>query len=241
LKNSCENDVIAEYVQKNIDNMSSERYNMIKVVGLMLTCLLLGIILVACGSGEEQNSDEEEVQEQTVETEETQVSVDDDADKEDEDSATNSDDNEGTTEPQLDLRLGDTGIVHSSIGTYELTIDSAQIVGTELDGEEALLDEIILLEMTFKNIGEEPIIAEDVMMNLGLTTDLDETDNTNAAATFESIEYFEGEIAPGEERKAQFITDTRTAEEYYFRTSPGTVAAGTQNEVIWTITDEEAR
>lgn len=158
---------------------------------------------------------------------------------------TNSDSKSGffevTEEPQLDLRLGDTGLVQTSIGTYELTIDSAEIVGTELDGEEALLDEIILLEMTFKNIDDKPIIAEHLMINLGLVTDLEGSDNTNAAASFDSIEFFEGEITPGEERKAQFIADTRTAEEYYFRTGTGSVAAGTQNEVLWTITDEEAR
>ncbi|SRR5690625_2812522 len=88
---------------------------------------------------------------------------------------------------------------------------------------------------------DEDAQTEDVMFNLGLVTDLEGSDNTNAAASFDSTEYFEGEIAPGEERTAQFIADTRTAEEYFFRTSPGSVAAGTQNEVIWTITDEEAR
>lgn len=225
-----------------------------KIILMLLTGLLTITVLVACGNDEEKSTTNEN--ENTDVTDDKDVQNDDNVDEnedkgmdenneEDSTDENSSDSSNGffevTEEPQTDLRLGDTGFVQTSIGDYELTINSAEIVGTELDGENALLDEIILLGMTFKNVGDEPINAEDVMFNLGLVTDLEGSDNTNAAASFDSIEYFEGEIAPGEEREAQFIADTRTAEEYYFRTSPGTVAAGTQNEVIWTITDEEAR
>jgi len=216
----------------------------------MLAGLLAITVLAACGNDEEETEETEAGEAQNEETSNDDTTQDVDTENQngeaegDASSDDPADSNDGffeiTEKPQTDLRLGDTGLVQTSIGTYELTINSVEIVGTELDGEAALLDEIILLEMTFKNIGEEPIIAEDVMINLGLVTDLEGTDNTNAAASFDSAEYFEGEIAPGEEREAQFITDTRTAEEYYFRTSPGAVAAGTHNEVIWTITDEEA-
>lgn len=199
-----------------------------KLLFLMFSTLLTISVLAAC-SNDDITVEEDENKEANTET--------------DKSTETNSDSKSGffevTEEPQLDLRLGDTGIIQTSIGTYELTIDSAEIVGTELDGEEALLDEIILLEMTFKNIDDKPIIAEDLMINLGLLTDLEGSDNTNAAASFDSIEFFEGKIAPGEERKAQFIADTRTAEEYYFRIHPR--AAVAKNEVLWTITDEEAR
>lgn len=212
-----------------------------KLLLLLLTGLLTMIILVACGN------DNEETMADKNDNTDTDVTGNADIEdtQEDSDVETSSESTSGffevTEDPQTDLGLGDAALIQTSIGTYELTIDSAEIVGTELDGEKGLLDEIILLEMRFKNIGDEPIIAEDVMINLGLVTDLEGSDNTNAAASFDSVEFFEGEIAPGEERTAQFIADTRTAEEYYFRTSPGAVAAGTHNEVIWTITDAEAR
>lgn len=222
-----------------------------KVLLFILSCVL-AIVLAACGSdenetmegGESQTETEEENQpqdEENVETDGNKEKEDKSGNADEHSSATNSGFFEVTEEPQTDLSLGETGLIQTSIGTYELTIDSAQIIGTELDGEVALLDELILLEMTFKNISDEPIVAEDIMLNLGLTTDLESTDHTNAAASFESIENFEGEIAPGEERKAQFIADTRTAEQYFFRTNPGTVAAGTQNEVVWSIMDAEVR
>ncbi len=219
-----------------------------KLLLLMLAGLLMMAVLAACGNNEEEAEDSKAQQEETGDEEAMEDAGTEDVDGEaDEDASSedSADSNDGaievTEDPQTDLRLGDTGLVETSIGTYELTVHSAEIVGTELDGEEALLDELILLEMTFKNIGEEPIIAEDLMINLGLVTDLEGTDYTNAAASFDSIAYFEGEIAPGEEREAQFIADTRTAEEYYFRSSPGAVTAGTHGEVRWTILDEEAR
>lgn len=142
---------------------------------------------------------------------------------------------------ELDLWLGDTVLVQTSIGTFELTVDTAEIVGTELDGEETLLDELFLLEMTFKNISDQPLIAEDLISDLGITTNLEHSNRSNHALFFESVEVFEGDIAPGEERRAQFITDVITAKDYYFRPSWGVLASGTHNEIMWTILDEEAR
>lgn len=89
------------------------------------------------------------------------------------------------------------------MGTYELTVETAEIVGEELDGEGSGF--------------------------------------SNGASEFKSIDLFEGELQPGEERTTQFIGDINTADEYFFRKNQGNVEAGTSNQVIWTITDAEAR
>lgn len=204
-----------------------------KLVMFFTVGLLSLTLLAACGNDGEKTTTEENTNTEADGTETEEV-TDEEVEVEEEDDGEAAD-------AQLDLRLGDTALVESTIGTYELTVHSAEIVGTELDGEEALLDELILLEMTFKNIDDKPLIAEDLMINFGIRTDLESSDNTNAAASFDSIEYFEGEILPDEEREAQFIADTKTADEYYFKTGTGVVAAGTHNDVMWTITDEEAR
>jgi hypothetical protein len=230
-----------------------------KKLFLLITTLLLGITLAACngGSEDEANSEEdvndEEVIESEEETEDTVENTEEDTEVEEENeeageteetSETDSSDSEMfevTEEDQLDLRVGDTGVLQTSIGTYELTVESAEIVGTELDGEESLLDELIVLDLTFKNIGDDVINAEDVMSILEISESQEGSGFPNGASEFDSIEEFTGEIQPGEERTAQFIGDIYTSEEYYFRQIVGTVASGASNEVVWTISDEEAR
>ena len=145
-------------------------------------------------------------------------------------------------ENQLDLRVGDTGVFQSTWGTFELTVETAEIVGTELDGEESYLDELIVLDLTFKNIGDTEIRAEEIMHGMEITDDLEKDSGySNGASIFESIDLFEGELQPGEERATQFIGYIKTAKEYFFRKNPGNVEAGTSNQVIWRIPDGEAR
>lgn len=214
-----------------------------KILFLMSTLLLALFVLTACSNDKDSSVDEnnkEEVEKET-ETNSDNSNEESTAEETSESDSSGSGMFEVTEDPQMDLGVGDTGLVQTSIGTYELTLDSAEIVGTELDGEESLLDELIVLDLTFKNLDDKPIIAEDIMYNLGTASDLEHTNNDNSANFFESIENFEGEIAPGDEVKTQFISDIYTAEEYYFRPNLGTVAAGTSNDLLWTITDAEAR
>ena len=210
--------------------------------------MLLGIALAACNSENEEENTEAEGNESQEAVEDTELDSEVEENEEPgETEDTNENDSSGsgpfevTEEDQLDLRVGDTGLIETSIGTYELTVESAEILGSELDGQETPLDEIILLELTFHNIGDDAIIAEDIMSILRIGDNYDGSGYSNAAGAYDSVEEFTGEIQPGEERTAQFIADIITGEEYYFRQRPGAVAAGTTNEVIWTIPDEEAR
>ncbi|WP_164215658.1 hypothetical protein [Virgibacillus sp. YIM 98842] len=210
--------------------------------------LLACIALAACNSENEEENTEAEGNESQEAVEDTEL---DSEVEENEESGETEDSNENdssgsgpfevTEEDQLDLRVGDTGLVETSIGTYELTVESAEILGAELGGQETPLEEIILLELTFENIGDDIIIAEDIMSMLEISPLYDGSGYSNAAEVYDGIEEFTGEIQPGEERKTQFIADMMVGDEYYFRQLPGRVAAGVSNQVIWTISDEEAR
>lgn len=205
-----------------------------KILMTLLTGVLSFSVLVACGSDEVETTPEDPVTEEVDDTEEVAA--------ENNDQETESNDGEiEVPESQTGLRIGETAIVQSTLGLYELTLNSAELIGTELDGEEALIDELIVLNFTYKNIGDKPFKGEDEMINFGIATEQGGYQNTNAAASFDSIEFFEGVIEPGETREAEFIADTEVADEYYFETGSGALAAGTYNEVSWTFTDEEAR
>lgn len=205
-----------------------------KILMTLLTGVLSFSVLVACGNDEVETTPEDPVTEEVDDTEEVAA--------ENNDQETESNDGEiEVPESQTGLRIGETAIVQSTLGLYELTLNSAELIGTELDGEEALIDELIVLNFTYKNIGDKPFKGEDEMINFGIATEQGGYQNTNAAASFDSIEFFEGVIEPGETREAEFIADTEVADEYYFETGSGALAAGTYNEVSWTFTDEEAR
>lgn len=205
-----------------------------KILMTLLTGVLSFSVLVACGNDEVETTPEDPVTEEVDDTEEVAA--------ENNDQETESNDGEiEVPESQTGLRIGETAIVQSTLGLYELTLNSAELIGTELDGEEALIDELIVLNFTYKNIGDKPFKGEDEMINFGIATEQGGHQNTNAAASFDSIEFFEGVIEPGETREAEFIADTEVADEYYFETGSGALAAGTYNEVSWTFTDEEAR
>ena len=196
---------------------------------LMVTVSLVLSLLVACSNNSSTNVDEDGNTGTDVTNEnETQQNLEEEKE-----------DDEVTVEEQLDLKIGDTGTIQTSIGTYELTIESAEIV-TELDGLESMLEELIILDMTFKNIGDKAIVAEDILAMIGITGNFDGSNNHNSAEAYPSIDNFTGEFGPGEEIKTQFIADIYVADEYYFRPDRGVVSAGTSSDVMWTITAEEA-
>ncbi|WP_148436783.1 hypothetical protein [Gracilibacillus timonensis] len=211
----------------------------------LIFLLSIAMFLMACSEDENDSNEAEAENEAPVESETDEEEQANDAEEQPDEV----DNNEGsasgifevTEEDQEDLTIGDTGTFQATLGTYEVTLKSAEMVGEELDGEPSLLDELIVLELSFKNIGDNVLQAEEVMGNMEITEDLMGSGFSNGASEFETIDEFEGEIQPGEERTATFIGDVLTADEYYFRKDQGNVEAGTSNQVIWTITDEEAR
>lgn len=199
------------------------------LVGIM-ALLLMASILAACSDDKNDQTDVKE-NDDIEKVEETEEDANEEAPDQGNDSV----------EDQRDLTIGETGTFQTTLGTYEVTLESAEIVGAELDGEASLFEELIVLELTFKNIGDDTLLAEEIMYDMQITDDLDTSGSSNGAEEFDSIEVFQGEIQPGEEKAAQFIGDIYTADEYFFRKAEGNVAAGTSNQVIWTITDAEAR
>lgn len=222
----------------------------------MLAAILFtsAFILGACGDDDKKDEPNKEVDETETGNEEDQeasddsesgADEDDSATEEDEDSEESSSEKDGSfkikTEDQLDLGIGDTGKFDTTLGTYELTLDKAELLGKELDGEETFADELILLDVTIKNTSEETLHIEDLMESMEITEDQDKSGYEDAAGAFDSLEKFEEELKPGEESSGQFISNVFNAEEFYFMKTPGNIAGGSSNQVIWTIKADEAK
>lgn len=204
---------------------------MLKRFFVVLLLFAFMVLASACGSGSEGSK---KVESETQEPSETAA---DDASKVKE---SKSGGFKVEAEDQLDLQMGDTAKFDTTLGTYEITLHSAKLI-EELDGETPQLDELIVLDLTVKNTSETSLDASDLVGSIEITEDLEGSGYSDVSSYFSSIESIEGELAPGEEKSGQMITDVYHSDKYFLRKSPGLVAAGTTNDVIWTFQAEEAR
>lgn len=191
--------------------------------------------LVACSDKNESNEDDTN-NEDSVENEESESAESDSVEEdEDDDDLTTLLETIEDADDQLDLSLGDTGSFVTTLGTYDMTVTSAESKGYEFEGIESELEDWILLDVTIKNTSDEPLDAEDLISSMELTEDLDGSGYSDSAGAFDEAEEFEGEIEPGEEKSAQFVAYAYESDTYYFRKNSGNIAGGSSNQLIWNI------
>lgn len=205
---------------------------MLKRIFVFLLLFAFMLLASACGSGSEGPK---KVESENQEPSETTV---DEAPREDV-KESKSDSFKVGVEDQLDLKIGDTAKFDTTLGTYEITLHSVKLI-EDLDGETSELDELMVLDLTVKNTSETNMDVSDLVGSIEVTDDLEGAGFSDVSGYFSSIETIEGELAPGEEKSGQMITDVYHSDKYFLRKSPGLVAAGTTNDAIWTIQAEEA-
>ncbi|WP_284139665.1 DUF4352 domain-containing protein [Virgibacillus sp. LDC-1] len=210
-----------------------------KMVTLIVFMLFLAVSLIACNN-EEKNTDDENKDNQEEKQQETEEKDDQNKSYEKEETKTSGKKNI-KVEDQLDLKIGDTGTFDTTLGTYEMTVESAKLVGPEFEGIESRLDNFILVDLKIKNTSNETLQVEDLMMSMQVTEYLDGSGFTDSSKLFENLKTFSGSINPGEEMHGQFIAEIYESETYYFRENPGTVAGGGSNQVIWNMPAEEVK
>ena len=205
---------------------------------LITSLLILAMTwtLAACNNDAPNNVNENE-NNQTTNNTENAPSNEDGAENEDDLSSLLESIEEA--EDQLDLSLGDTGSFVTTLGTYDMTVTSAELKEYEFEGIESELDLWILLDITIKNTSDEPLNAEDLMSSMELTEDEEGSGYMDSSGAFESVQAFEGDIAPGEEQSAQFIAYAYDEDTYYFRKSSGNIAGGSSNQVSWQINQSD--
>lgn len=214
-----------------------------KRLTLILTALFISTFMLAACSDDKDEAKESD--NNVVNEENNDGKNNDDAEKDDDskdndgDSGKNS--SEITTEDQLDLKMGDTGKYDTTLGTYEVTLTSAKLLGSEYEGIKSQLDGFILFDIKVKNTSNIDLEIDDILVSLEVTDNLDGSGFGDASAAFDSVEGLTGTLKPDEELSGQFITEVYDADKYYFRTLSGIVAGGGSNQVIWTIPADEAK
>lgn len=205
-----------------------------RIITLFIMTFMVVMILGACSDKKDN--------EEPVSGNDSVENANNDSTETDNEEATEEDDDLTTllktieeAEDQLDLSIGDVGSFVTTLGTYDMTVTSAESKGYEFEGIESELDDWILLDVIIKNTSDEPLNAEDLMSSMELTEDQEGSGYMDSSGAFESVDEFDGEIEPGEEKSAQFIAYAYESDKYYFRKSSGNIAGGSSNQVVWNI------
>lgn len=202
------------------------------ITAIILLCILM---LGACSNDEDVATDVDNNEEESNDLEGNEP------DESENESDNETDDEEKPeVEDQLDLVLGDTGTFDTTLGTYEMTVGHAEL-SKEVEEEKSTRDGFILLDITIKNTSDHPLDAEDLIYSMEVTNNLDHSGSTDHAEGFDTVEEFNGELEPGDEQSAQFLTIVDDSDEYFFRKTVGNIGGGSSNQVVWKIQADEAK
>ncbi|QQK77647.1 DUF4352 domain-containing protein [Salicibibacter cibarius] len=185
-------------------------------------------LLVACGDGEEETTSEDtpDTDDDTSEAEDVEATEEEEESEEDE----SGNDASGDFEEDQHLTLGETGVYDTTIGTYEITLDSVS-TEDEVEGEPPVNEVFIIAEVTIENISDEAVDAVDLAM----------ADMMNDGETHEMAYWdygFEGEeIEPGESLTGELIYDEM--ESSYYELVYGFASDTVANEVRWRFEEDE--
>ena len=214
----------------------------------LLVALFLSVsALAACSSESDKNGKTEstngEVEKQPEKSEDTQGSSENKQDEDSEENKKNqeADTSSGDFKDQTNLKIGDAGQSESTVGKYEITINSIKMKD-EIEGELPMFNHFFVTDITLKNIGEIPYDAKDIIDNLELTEDLEGSGSGDYSHYFKSIKAVTGTIEPGQTVNGEIVFDGRESNKYFIRTNSGLIAAGAvKNKTTWTFAKSEAQ
>ena len=207
-------------------------------------------ILTACGGSDKQASElstANESEESSVDNEpeitEQENSTNEEENNEDISSEQDKEDNQdekNSAEDQMNLEIGDTAIIESTIGMYKVTLNNVQFK-EEIEGESSQLEAYLLVEYTLENVGEESIEVWESMRTVEATDWLEGSGQSDVSGQFDSLESFEDNILdPGEKAKGEVLYNIYDADEFYVRAHQGLIASGgLKNDILFTFQKSE--
>ena len=215
---------------------------MVKMYKSVFFSLAILLVLVGCNNdtseenleenGVEEHQDEEPTTNDENDSEEVTTDPEDESDEADEDDSTPED----TASSDGILKLGETGLLETAIGNFEVTPTTVRFL-ENVEEEKPYNGTFIVVDLTVENVGSETIISEDVV-----SATLHSTDDSGSATNFddfEEINNFEGEIEPGESMVGEIIFDFRKMDDYQISFGASYLDS-LSNEVRWEFYADEA-
>ncbi|MEN0642150.1 hypothetical protein MKY91_03090 [Alkalicoccobacillus gibsonii] len=220
----------------------------INKTGVAVLLISVGV-LSACGDNEDQSAEDmptsgSEQRDTNNQVEGSSEGLTEKIDPSSDDEETEKDSSpnlgEGTTEDQLDLRIGDTGQIETSLNMFELTVNSVDMMD-DINGETPEREKLILTDVTLKNLSDTMMDISEALDVMEITVNLEGSGSPDFAKYYDSVETLEGQLESEEEIKGQLVFEENVRDEYFIRVSEGLIAAGgAKNQAIWTFTKDEA-
>lgn len=193
---------------------------------------LLAWALIGCSSEDDntqstndsspnENEVEQDNSEEVVDSEETSESISKNTEK---------------SEDQDFLSLGETGEFTTVMGDYELTVNSFEILD-EIGEEEPFSEEFLLVHFEVENIGDSPIIGDDIN---SATLFVDENLGSELVFGIEGVNMLDQtEIQPGEKKEAEIVFDYNASDSYELTFNFGALESNA-TVLTWKFDREEA-
>ncbi|MDO6448215.1 DUF4352 domain-containing protein [Oceanobacillus profundus] len=212
----------------------------------LFSIALLSSLLVACNNDEqdEEVEDTPVTEEETSETPEDEATENEDEDtsegeennQEDDSNESASENNGEYPENQEGLGIGDTGHIGSNFGEFEITLNSVEIKD-EVANDPSREGNYVLVDVTVKNLTNEPIPGADALGNTFLSTDRESTGF--GWFNMDGVAEEWPEIAPGESHTGVLLYDLPVNDLYVLNT--GRNFSGLSNVVAFEFTQDEAK
>ncbi|MEY8749543.1 hypothetical protein [Alkalicoccobacillus gibsonii] len=192
-----------------------------KLFSVLSFVLLIGI-LTACGDGGDEQVSSEGTSNEANENESAEEETD-------------AESSQGDIDDQMNLSIGDSAVIESTLGQYEVTLNHVHYK-EEVEGVMSELDGFLIANYSIENIGDDTINLMESINVLEATDDLVGTGEGNVSGSYESIESFgHDELAPGEKSTKDVLYLAYDSDDYYIRVVQGLIASeGVKNEVLFT-------
>ena len=200
--------------------------------------------MLGCSNDDCSNNESEEItqggaqQDSDSEAESNSEGLPEKKDFSTEDASSTSEDD--TSKELLDLSIGESAVIETTIGTAEVTLTGVTIQDT-FEDESPELDLFVLANITVTNMSEHPQSVNDIVSAFEVTPNLEGSGYSEISKHYEMIDTWEGELEPNQTAEGQLLYQSVESPQQIIRVNPGLISAeAVKQDVRWTFTEEDS-
>ncbi|WP_054950894.1 DUF4352 domain-containing protein [Numidum massiliense] len=191
------------------------------ILEMIFVLTLFLFFIVGCSSGgEEAGGGKVQGDKPSAETTKDNKTVDGSEGAQDESDGTADEDGDadetsgdlpsGDVKSQSGLKMGETALIESTAGKYEVTLNSAKYAD-EVGGRESIEEVYLIVDVTVKNVGKKILEASAVQ---GSNIEVDGSYFDNVADVVGGVKLLKGKLSPYESTDGELLFEIRKGKTY---------------------------